>query len=362
MKKRMLSQDIAKGMAILAVVQLHTIQVNMAVFYFFSAFLAFAMPFFIFMSGYNYRPKGLKPVEAMKQRVLAILKVYAVWTLGIFVVMGAYFLIRGDASPAEILKSFAAEVFSESGCRMIGWNLPVALFQHVLAPYWFLQYLITASVLFYLLVDYALRSVKNLFSLVILLSGITFAFVCLGIELPWGLHCAPLLAAVMMLGAKLGEDNRFFAPASKVWLSVLNAVVCLVIVDLIQISFPAAGILGSGRLGDVAGGAEVLFVLCFGVFGSFLLIHIGKLLDRVPVVSTALIWCGQHSLLILLMHRPIAYVIRDVMGLPHFISGNPLYVDHVTLENVIACLLVYAVMVPVIMGWDRLKARRRKQA
>ena len=77
-----------------------------------------------------------------------------------------------------------------------------------------------------------------------------------------------------------------------------------------------------------------------------------------PVVSKALIWFGQHSLIILCLHRPVAYVIRDAMRLPHFLSGNPLYVDHMTAENVIAFLLVFAVMVPVIIIADRVKAKR----
>ena len=51
-------------------------------------------------------------------------------------------------------------------------------------------------------------------------------------------------------------------------------------------------------------------------------------------------------------------MIRDAMRLPHFLSGNPLYVDHMTAENVIAFLLVFAVMVPVIIIADRVKAKR----
>lgn len=359
MKKRMLSQDIAKGLGILIVVQLHGLQLSKEIFYPVAALFAYVMTFFIFMSGYNYHPKGLRPLLTMKKRVLGILKVYACWTLGIFLVMGAWFLIRGDASLPEILKSFAGAVLSESGCKMIGWQLPVALYQHVLGPLWYLQYLITASLIFCPLADYALRSVKNLFSLVLLLSGITLAFVVSGVFLPWGLHVAPLLAAIMFLGAKLGENNGLFASPSRTAWTVVNTLVSLVIVGLIQFFFPNAGILAAGLLGEAAGGIEVLFAFCFAVFGSYFLIHLGKLLEKVPVVSKCLIWCGQHTLIILCLHRPVAYVIRDVMGLPHFVSGNPLYVERMTWENIIAFLLIFVVIVPVIMIWDKIKEKRR---
>ncbi|MBQ6383844.1 MAG: hypothetical protein IJJ42_09680 [Clostridia bacterium] len=88
----------------------------------------------------------------------------------------------------------------------------------------------------------------------------------------------------------------------------------------------------------------------FAVFGSYFIIRFSALLEKVPVISKGLIWCGQHSLIILCLHRPVAYVIRDIMHLPHFISGIPLYIDRITPENLAAFLLVFAVMVPVIMA------------
>ena len=112
MKKRMLSQDIAKGLGILVVVQAHGLQLTHVLLYAVCALFGFVMPFFMFMSGYNYRKKGQDPVQAMKKRVGMILKTFLYWTLGTFVVMGVYFLIHGDGSVSEILRSFAAFMFS----------------------------------------------------------------------------------------------------------------------------------------------------------------------------------------------------------------------------------------------------------
>ncbi len=356
MKKRMLSQDIAKGLAILVVVQLHSLQPSELLYYILAVLLGFAMPFFMFMSGYNYRSKGLTPVQNMKKRVLMILKVFACWTFCTFLVMGLYFLIRGDGTVKEILKSFAGFLLSESGCKMIGWALPTALFQHVLAPLWYLQYLVTASVLLYLTVDYALRSLKHTFSLVFLGLAVTFVLVAFNVYLPWGLHCAPALAALMIAGAALGQENRFFTAATSTAWKVVNTLTCFAVTTAIQFFFPSAGLLGAGNLGEVAGSVEVLFLLCFGVFGSYFLIHFGMLLEKVPVLSKGLIWLGQHTLIILCLHRPVAYVIRDLMGLPHFVSGS--YTDVMTGENILAFLLVFVVLIPVILIVDRVKKKR----
>lgn len=361
MSKRDPAQDIAKGLGILFVLQLHGIQLNMVCFYVFNALVAFSMTVFFFLAGYNYRDKGLSPVKSMGKRVGKLLKTYVLWTLGTFLVMGTYFLIRGDGSPDEILKSFGASVLSESGCKMIGWKLPVSLFQHVLAPYWFIQYLITASVIFYLSSKYVLVSFKRLIFAVIILLGITFAFISFKVYLPWGIHCAPSIAAIMLTGAYLGKDDKLFSITSKPFMIVLYALASIVVVDTIGYFYPAAGILGAGLLGEFIGPVEVFICYLISILGSYFLVSFGRLLNLIPVLNKCLIWLGRHTLIILLIHRPIAYVIRDVMGLPHFISGRPLYVDSITSGNLIAFLLIFVIMVPVIMMIDRLKAWKIKE-
>ena len=192
-----------------------------------------------------------------------LLKIYLTWTFSFFVIMGLYFLIRKDGTPVEILRSFGAHLLSESGYKMLGLNVPTALFQHVLGPYWFMQYLISASVFFYLFVDYALKSLKHTFSVSMLLLLITFVFIQFNILLPWGLHVAPALAGIMIIAARLAQSGDFFGPASRPVWTVVNALVSLLIVDTIQVSYPSAGILGAGLLGEVTGSIEVLFLVCF---------------------------------------------------------------------------------------------------
>lgn len=360
MRERMLSQDIAKGLMILVVVRFHSIQLTKELFYAVSPIGVCSMVFFFFMAGYNFRDKGLTPLQLIKQRVGKLFITYLLWTFGTFVVMGSYFLIRGDGTLEEIIKSFAASLLSESGCKMIGWKLPVSLFQHVLGPYWFIQYLITSTTVFCLVAGYALKSIKRFLSVTLLLLGISFGLIAFGIFLPWGLHCAPVIAASMLLGAKLGQNNNLFTATSKVGWIIVNSIISLAIVDLIQFKYPAAGMLGAGLLGEVIGPVEVFLAYASSLFGTYFVVNLGRLIEKIPVLSTGLIWLGQRTLIIFLLHRAVAYVIRDAMGLPHFISGTPLYIDEVTMPNLIAFLLVFVIIVPVIIVNDKIKASRTK--
>ena len=132
MKKRMLSQDIVKGLAILVVCQLHALQVTKEVFYLLAALFGFIMPVFMFLSGYNYHQKQIPPAVMIKKRVGTILKIYLIWCFSMLLIMGTYFFFHKDGTLTEILKSFGAHLLSESGCKMLGIVTPVTMFRHVL--------------------------------------------------------------------------------------------------------------------------------------------------------------------------------------------------------------------------------------
>ena len=359
MKKRMLTQDIVKGIAILIVVQLHTLQLTKVTLYLLAGLFGYVMPVFMFLSGYNYHPKGLTPWQRIKKRVGALLKIYLKWSFLIFILMAPYFYLRKEGTMAEIIKSFAIQLLSNHGAAMLGIEVDMTMFRMVLGPCWFLQFLISSSIIFYLAVDYALKSFRNTFSIVSLLIMISYIFLRFDIVLLWGFHFAPAIAGVMIIAARLAQDNHFFDTSNKKIWTIINSLVCLLIVDAIQLSYPMAGLLGAGVIGTIAGANETFFFVCFAVFGTYFLINLSKLIEKIPYVSTALIWFGQHSLEVLLLHRPLSWVIIDMMKLPHFVSGHPLYVDKISWPDLAAFLLNFAIMVPLIMLNDYLKAKRK---
>ena len=75
-KKRMVEQDIAKSIGILIVVLVHSAQIKTTTMNMIVATTGYAMPFFFFMSGYNYKPGrgswGKNVVKRLKQIFLPL--------------------------------------------------------------------------------------------------------------------------------------------------------------------------------------------------------------------------------------------------------------------------------------------------
>ncbi len=363
MKQRMVSQDIAKGIAILIVVQVHTLQLTRSIGSVIGVLFGYAMPFFLFMAGYNYRNKGVSPWKMMCRRVWQLLKTILIYSFSIFILMGAYFLIRGEATVAELCRSYAAFLLSKWGARLVGWDLPQVLYQRLLGPYWFLQFLTMASIVFYLTVDWALRSAKHLLSVLALLTGVSVILINLHVVLPWGIQNAPAIAAVMILAAWLRGHGELFAPPSRRYWTWINCIVCLLIIGLIQLSYSGAGYFGAGALGEVVGGAEVYIMMAISVLGTYFLVNFSSLVEKVPVLSGALIWLGQHTLQILVLHLTVMHLIKDILGLPQTNAADSVFVEKILPGNVLAFFLTLLVTVLLIMLLNRIKGRAaRKKA
>ena len=361
MKQRMLSQDIAKGIAILAVVQVHTLPLTRGIGSVLFILVS-AMPFFLFMTGYNYRNKGTPPWQNMLQRVWMLLKTILIYSVCIFVVMGAYFLLRKEATVQELLRSYAAFLISKWGARMIGWDLPQVLFQRLLGPYWFLQFLTVASIVFYLTVDWALRSAKHLLSVLAALTMASFVLIELGVVLPWGVQNAPAIAAVMILAAWIHKNgNLFDRPSKRIWIWI-NSLIGIVIIALIELKWNGAGYLGAGALGEVIGGAEVYLLMLISVLGSYFLVSFSTLIEKVPVLSTVLIWFGRHTLQILCLHLSVMHIIKDILRLPQTNAAEKLFVDKVEPGNILAFFLTLAVTFGIVTLMDKIKSRAGKNA
>ncbi len=362
MKQRMVEQDIAKGIAILIVVQVHTLQLTRAVGTVVGVLFGYAMPFFLFMAGYNYRNKGISPWSMMGQRFWQLLKTILIYSFSIFILMGAYFLIRGEATAAELCRSYAGFLLSKWGAEMIGWGLPKVLFQRLLGPYWFLQFLSTASVVFYLAVDWALRSVKHLLSVLAIFTLTSMILIELHIVLPWGIQNAPAIAAVMILAAWLRRDGGLFSRPSKRCWTWINSIVCILIIGLIELQYHGAGYMGAGALGEAVGGAEVYILLAISVLGTYFLVNFSMLIEKVPVLSKLLAWLGRHTLQILVLHMTVMHVIRDLLRLPQA-NATALFVERIPPENALVFFLTLVVVSLLILLHDRLKGRvARKKA
>ena len=334
MKERMISQDIGKGIGILIVVLTHTVQANRALGSVVAILFGYIMPYYMFMSGYNYHENGLSPWENIKKRNGKIFKSMIISSLIIATIMGAYFLIRNEATLYELIRSYFVFLISKWGAKLIGIQLPQIHYQRLLGPYWFLQFLMVSNIFFYFFVDKATKSTKSLLSYTILLSGISVILIEYGFVLPWGIQHAPAIASLMILGTWFKKCNLLSFENSNPKLVFINCIICLLSIGLIQLNYNGAGYVGAGALGEVCGGAEIYLFIAIGIMGSYFLVNFSERIKNVPVLSNVLIWFGRHTLLVLLTHVSIVHILKDIFGLPQFNAADQLFVEKMDLRTV----------------------------
>lgn len=346
--QRMISQDIAKGIAILLVVLLHIIEVPQIVRIICGLLFGYAMPFFLFMVGFNYKNKGLTPTQNIKRRLIQILKPFFIYTLAIAIIMSIHFVLNGEATVGECVKSYIGFLISRWETPYIGWDLPKTLFQRVFGPLWFIQYLVPATILFYPFVDKALENKKNFLIITFSLATVSVILIELGLILPWGIQDAPAIAAIMIMAAWCHKDNKLFKePSQKKW-TYINCLVCLGTIGIIELSGNTAGYVAAGEMSSVYGGLEVYITMIVALFGSYFLINFSKLLEKVKVVSTIYTWLGQHSLQILFIHLPLAHLVIDAFGYEQMITEFPVAVDKVNIDQVIVFVVTMALLYLII--------------
>lgn len=358
-KQRMLSQDIGKGIAILLVCLLHILEVPNIIRIICGLMFGYAMPFFLFMSGFNYKNKGLSPIENIKKRSMQILKPFLKYTFIIAVIMSIHFVLNGEATISECIISYLGFLISRYGTPYLGWDLPKTLFQRVFGPLWFIQFLFFGSILFYLFVDKALENKKNFLITIFGLATASVIMAAINLILPWGIHDAPAIAAIMIMGAYCNQDNRLFKEPSKKKWTYINCFVCLATIGIIELTGNTAGYFPAGDISGTFGPLEVYVTMLVALFGSYFLINFAKLIEKIPVVSNIYIWLGQHSLLILFLHLSIAHLIIDAFGYQQMITEFPVAVERINIDQVITFALTMLSLYIIITLIDKIEKPKK---
>lgn len=348
-KNRMVSQDIAKGIAILMVVLLHIIEVPTIIRVVVGLLFGYAMPFFLFMSGYNYKNRGLTPWQNIKNRIGKIIKPFIIYTLAIAIVMSFHYVLNNEASIQECIKSYLGFLVSRWGTSYLGWDLPKTLFQRIFGPLWFIQYLVPSSIIFYLFVDKALKDTKSFIITVFLLATSSVILIQMGLVLPWGIQDAPAIAGIMIVGSWCHQNNKLFnEPSDKKW-KYINCLVCIVVISVIELTGNTAGYIAAGEMSAVFGSLEVYVTFLIAILGSYLIINISKALEKHEMASNIFVWLGQHSLQILILHLPIAHLVIDFFGYKQMITEFPVAVDRISIDQIITFIVTATIMYLIIL-------------
>ncbi len=340
MKHRMIEQDIGKGISILAVIMAHGIAFTAGVDTVLRALIGCAMPFFFFVSGLNYHPGKGSYMEIMRKRAKQLLLPLVKYTVAILIILTiAYYFIEGIESSVSLLKAFVGLWLTNP---VAGWlGLPsIGSFtgiQRVFEPYWFILYMFTAFAIFYAVADYALRDLKRFVSVVCGLMLVGILLDVFRIVLPWGIHVAPVLAAVLLMGAGFGTAKIYDSARHDKW-ETLNTVIAFAVMLSLGLCFPRAGqISGSGMVTKILGPAEVIYTVFYASVAAYYKLNFSKLLAGTGFFGKYLAWLGKNSLTIFSVHLVYMAVAKIIVGAD--LNASLAQVDKMNVKDLIAFAL-----------------------
>lgn len=111
-KDRDYAHDIAKGIGILLVMQVHIFDYPKWYLIVIAITEVWLMPFYFTLSGYYYRPGARTPWQSIKRRTLQLVKPYFIYSVAIWVITTAYNLITASMTLKECAEQYLAFLLS----------------------------------------------------------------------------------------------------------------------------------------------------------------------------------------------------------------------------------------------------------
>lgn len=353
---RMPEQDIAKGLAILMVLALHTLMLHKGIFTIVSGMFGFIMPFFFFMAGYNHRPYRYTYGQIIRKRARQILVPFFVYSLAITVLAGAYYLLTGQLTLKQVSDTYLLHLLSRPTGRMLGIESASGLYSCIMM-FWFIQMLFTASLVFYAVADYALASVPRLISVFFGLIMVTMVFAHFDLRLPWYLSEAPAIGAMMLMGAFFGQKDLLSNRTPKRSI-IINSVVSYAVFMALAVTFRTGFIMG-GTLWDTKFNEwkewTVLLSVVYAIAGTYPFVHFCRCLIHTGPLAKALIWCGNNSMKLLFIHGVVQLFVCAVLGLEPFRMSLTSESNDFRTFYVLALEILISVL--VILCMDKMKKR-----
>ena len=321
-KKRLQYVDVIKGIGILFVVFLHLIAPcafkNTVLNHLTEIFVVA----FFFFSGYFYRPGKRSLGENIKNRAKSLMFPFFRFSL-FFWLVGSIYLVATKAEP--LVEAFLCLRNFLAGCiwnRVIqGWfnweyySLGKRYF--FLADFWFLIAMLFASILFFLIADFALRSKARTIIVTIALFIVTGVLVQFGISLPYNLQLVPYWTAFMLLGAFAGQQKLADLPSlsnGTRWGLGIALLVIGIVIAMVKVPSPNMfrGSFGENEIRSM--------LLCIAEAIPFILgiSLVCAQAEKAGMRTKELAWLGSHSLVFYVYHMFFAWIIWVITGFSTF--------------------------------------------
>lgn len=364
-EKRIEELDILKGIGMLIVVAFHFLDYALDPSIDISAYVnaGLVMSLFFLVSGYTWKP-GKSPWQMIKKRVPMLLIAFfictAVITLLFYGILAAKGLTEEESLGTSIWWLLAGRGLVEMIQPGVYEETLLMLPAEIL---WFLRQMAVAGVIYYLLVNIAMKNTTIFLLITGALFGVSALLSGFCPQLPWDFQASPALAGCMMLGAWCGQKRliqrlreKLFHPAV-----IASAVILLALTILISIWFPSGEGLGRGYFSsEIQHGPDVLAGLAVILLGTMPVAWIVTLIGKTKWLKKPFLWMGEHSLGIFLTHMIIGLSIMVLTGMSKVIF----YEETVPYQSarawgvLFATLVLSCVLAPFI---EKLLGRSRKK-
>lgn len=280
--KRLRYLDIARGIGIMLIIISHAHGLS-------PYLINYYIPIFFVVSGFVYKEGRTygENIGRKAKRLLIPYFSYSAVLLAIYAVIGRT-LQETKMSALGILYS-RYSLYDTTTCQD-----NVYLFTVANGAMWYLTAFFMASLVYHLVIDYALKSRKNLVIVLTVLAAVTIALAELPILLPWSADIACVGALFMIVGTLLGQDG-FYERTHKFTL------VLAVFVAYIGLSTINPGINMSVREYGVYGRWSVPFFILIGITGSMLCIWAAQFVEQ-TVLGKVVEYIGKNTIILVAFH------------------------------------------------------------
>ena len=310
-------QYMAKGALIIGVFALYSLlyEDHIAFQRFHIAFCVFPCPMgvFFFYSGFNYASGKRTPIDNIKRRTKELLIPLITMFFVAVILIGGLQLITGNTQMIDIWYSIKY-LLTDGGVVTGNPDILKGCYDLTLAfgNLWYSYALYIVSVVFYLIVDWAISKLRNLLIIVIPLLITSFLIgQFIRYCLPYTVQSYPLMLAIMLVGLYIRKkdllniplDNKKNISITIILMIVFEGIIIgLSLLCYYAFGATAVGALLTGGLNKKIRGFDVFVAFLMSILGTFVIHTLMKFISKIKFVSSFFEIFGKNSAFVYLTH------------------------------------------------------------